>query len=547
MKLLQESQFFLLAFLLLLLHVATGEKDPVSFEESAYEMPPTGQTIPQETLDLISTSNRFYHSKYRTLCQPSQIHLSLGDRSKDINPSSTGMHLSFSIPNRITQECHPDQIQIEVQYGLVQSDVYSSFLIHENDENVHIKQYSYTSPFAMMETYDSDFQYHVAIHDLDFDSNYWYDFNVLKLSGKQLDSSSSIMVPQTKRYLRSVHQNKAKKIFRTAPKPGSTKPVKFAIVGDLGQTYNSTTTMLNMLSTLQDEDPPTALLIAGDMSYANTIQQEWDNWFNLMEPITQKIPMMVAAGNHEIECDAKGNHLPFTAYENRFWMPNRLGDAVLKPVEESKSDYVKVWTACATPSVFEGQYDFGNAFYSFEYGMVKTIVLSSYSQTHKRSEQYKWLKSELIKVNQDRKRTPWLVVMMHTQFYTTFKAHNDEKQTIDMKDSMEELFLHYKVNIVISGHDHAYMRTFGMYNGLRVKDGCAPVYLIVGEGGNREEHVKSYLNPQKEDWVAIRDRSVYGFGTLEVSNSTAARWTWNMGGKSVGFRDDVWLQNQYHL
>lgn len=332
--------------------------------------------------------------------------------------------------------------------------------------------------------------------------------------------------------------------------------MKLAIVGDLGQTYNSTVTMLNILSTMTHNTnasasasvnqptpstPVTALLIAGDMSYANSIQPQWDNWFNLMEPIVQHIPMMVAAGNHEIECDAK-SHFPFLAYENRFYMPNRIKDATIQPVSDRYWNKTDTW-GCATPSQFIGQYDYGNAFYGFEYGWVKTIVLSSYSDTRKGSNQYEWLVEELEGV--DREETPWLVIMMHTQFYTTFKAHNDEEETIIMRQAMEELFLHHHVNLVFSGHDHAYMRSKPMFEGGVVENGRAPIYMIVGEGGNREKHVKHYLNKDQEEWVAMRDKSVYGFGTLEVVNATSAQWIWNMGEKYYGFQDEVWIHNQY--
>jgi hypothetical protein len=43
----------------------------------------------------------------------------------------------------------------------------------------------------------------------------------------------------------------------------------------------------------------------------------------------------------------------------------------------------------------------------------------------------------------------------------------------------------------------------------------------------------------------MRDKSVYGFGTLEVVNATSAQWIWNMGEKYYGFQDEVWIHNQY--
>eukprot|EP01083_Nonionella_stella_P201602 737399_1 len=114
------------------------------------------------------------------------------------------------------------------------------------------------------------------------------------------------------------------KTFTTSPLPTSghqskspRPPTKLAIVGDLGQTYNSTITMLNIMSEIEKDkaisisisnsnsnsnskhaslSSDMILLVAGDLSYANSIQPQWDNWFQLMEPLIHRIPIMVAAG-----------------------------------------------------------------------------------------------------------------------------------------------------------------------------------------------------------------------------------------------------------
>lgn len=327
-------------------------------------------------------------------------------------------------------------------------------------------------------------------------------------------------------------------------KTASRPPTKFAIVGDLGQTYNSSITMSNILAETKPKSntttPASIVIIAGDMSYANTIDPQWDTWFDLIEPLISQTPLIVAPGNHEIECDLLTKK-PFLPYENRFRMPNRLGAADVGLVEEK---YFHMQWGCAASSQFRIKYDYGNAYYSFIYGQIKTIVLSSYSETSAESVQYKWLEDEL-KNNIDRSITPWVIVVMHTQFYTTFKGHDNEFQTIDMRRTMEPLFYKYGVNVVFSGHDHAYMRSKPMYNWTVDDEG--PVYLIVGEGGNREHHVKEYLHDVPEEWVAVRDKTVYGFGTFEVLNETSANWKWIMDANddNLTFTDDVWFTNQY--
>ena len=75
--------------------------------------------------------------------------------------------------------------------------------------------------------------------------------------------------------------------------------------------------------------------------------------------------------NVELDLDT---HLPFTAYKNMFYIPNCVADANIGSVDKAYySD--STWGRCATQSVFCGQYDYGNTFHSFRYG------LSPYSDT----------------------------------------------------------------------------------------------------------------------------------------------------------------------
>lgn len=97
--------------------------------------------------------------------------------------------------------------------------------------------------------------------------------------------------------------------FTTLPSPSPLNyPARVAVVGDLGLTYNSTTTVDHML-----QNDPTLLLMIGDLSYANqytttgnssscyscsfpnspireTYQPHWDNW--------QRLESVLCLGSH---------------------------------------------------------------------------------------------------------------------------------------------------------------------------------------------------------------------------------------------------------
>ena len=97
-----------------------------------------------------------------------------------------------------------------------------------------------------------------------------------------------------------------------------------------------------------------------------------------------------------------------------------------------------------------------NLYYSFDVAGVHVIMLGSYTDFDFESPQYKWLEADLRKV--DRKVTPWTVVLIHAPWYNSNTAHQGEKESDDMKKSMEVLLFLARVDIVFAGHVHAYER-----------------------------------------------------------------------------------------
>lgn len=215
---------------------------------------------------------------------------------------------------------------------------------------------------------------------------------------------------------------------------------------------------------------------------------------------------MVAPGNHEIE--PTHSLKPFVAYQARFRMPHR----------ESRA------TA-------------GNLYYSFDVGMVHVIVLTPYSMYHHESAQYKWLKQDLKRM--DRNVTPWVIVMMHAPWYNSNTAHQSlmEPQWL-MKKSMESILYRYHVDLVLSGHVHAYERSHPVFKGKL--NPAAPRYIVIGDAGNREGLAKKYIDPQPH-WSAFR-RGRYGYGILKVSNATHALFEWHEDEETANHIPDAfWL------
>ncbi|KAK3018466.1 hypothetical protein RJ639_004126 [Escallonia herrerae] len=306
--------------------------------------------------------------------------------------------------------------------------------------------------------------------------------------------------PNTVYYYRCGLDSSPEFSFKTPP---AQFPIKFAVIGDLGQTEWTRSTLQHISKSNYD-----VLLLPGDLSYADYLQPLWDSFGRLVEPLASQRPWMVTQGNHEVEKIPLLHSTPFTSYNARWPMP----------FEESSSN--------------------SNSYYSFEVAGVHITMLGSYTDFGVGSEQYGWLQSDLGKVN--RTKTPWLVVLLHAPWYNSNTAHQGETESIDMKAAMEGLLYGSRVDAVFAGHVHAYERFTRVYK--EQADDCGPVHITIGDGGNREGLASKYISPQPK--ISVFREASFGHGILEVVNATHAKWMWhrNQNDEAVA-SDTFWLQS----
>ncbi|CAN1278716.1 Purple acid phosphatase 23 [Linum perenne] len=414
----------------------------------------------------------------------------------------------------------PASVGSEVWYGK-ESGKYTAKV--RGNSTVYTQLY----PFEGLLNYTSAIIHHVRILGLEPGTKYYY---------KCGDSSITAMSDEL--------------VFETMPMPGpDSYPARVAVVGDLGLTWNSSSTIDHLTM-----NEPSILLMVGDLTYANqylttggkgascyscafpdspireTYQPRWDAWGRFMEPLTSRIPMMVIEGNHEIEPQVSG--LTFESYLTRFAVP----------AEESGSNT--------------------NFYYSFDAGGIHFIMLGAYIDYNTTGAQFAWLQKDLNQV--DRNKTPWLVAAWHAPWYNSYNSHYQEFEC--MRQEMEALLYHYHVDVVFNGHVHAYERMNRVYN--YTLDSCGPVYITVGDGGNIEQvdvehaddpgkcpspgdnkpefggmcHINFTSGPAKElGWIPWM---------LQVVNSTYALWTWHRNQenyKDEKLGDKVYIVRQPEL
>ncbi|OMO82166.1 hypothetical protein CCACVL1_12051 [Corchorus capsularis] len=286
--------------------------------------------------------------------------------------------------------------------------------------------------------------------------------------------------------------------FKTPP---PNFPIEFVVVGDLGQTEWTASTLTHVDS--KDYD---VFLLPGDLSYADSHQLLWDSFGRLVEPYASRRPWMVTEGNHEVETFPIIYPHGFKAYNARWLMP----------YEESGST--------------------SNLYYSFDVSGCHIIMLGSYTDFDQDSAQYKWLESDLGKV--DRTKTPWVMVLLHAPWYNTNLAHKGEGES--MRKSMEDLLYKARVDVVFAGHVHAYERFTRIYDNKA--DPCGPVYITIGDGGNREGLALMFENPSSE--LSLYREPSFGHGRLRIVDGTRAHWSWHRNNDSDAYvADEIWLEN----
>ncbi|KAI4303904.1 hypothetical protein MLD38_039486 [Melastoma candidum] len=463
-----------------------------SFRGSALDLPDSDPRV-------LPPSRRF---------DPEQISLSLSYRHDSVYVSwITG---DYQIGDGITP-LDPTSVASVVYYG-----VYRSNRMRRVEGTSLV--YSQLYPFEGLQNYTSGIIHHVRLRGLKPKTLYYYQ------CGDPSIAMSEVYY------------------FTTMPVSGpQSYPSRIAIMGDLGLTYNTTSTVDHIMG-----NHPDLVLLVGDVTYANlyltngtgsdcyscsfpqtpiheTYQPRWDYWGRFMQPLISRVPIMVIEGNHEIEEQAENQ--TFVAYSSRFAFPS----------EESGSS--------------------STLYYSFNAGGIHFVMLGAYTPYDKSSEQYAWLVDDLSRVN--REATPWLVATWHPPWYGTYTAHYREAEC--MRVEMEEVLYTYGVDIVFSGHVHAYERSNRVYN--YSLDPCGPVHITVGDGGNREkmaiEHADEagkcpdpsstsdkfmggfcafnftsgpatgkFCWDRQPDYSAYRESS-FGHGILEVKNETHALWTWH--------------------
>ncbi|EIE19892.1 Metallo-dependent phosphatase [Coccomyxa subellipsoidea C-169] len=349
-----------------------------------------------------------------------------------------------------------------------------------------------------------------------------------------------------------------------------TYPLRLGVVADVGQTINSSVTYQHLVANKPDNDrggdgsaavvtPPTNAVRYANTTktLAQTYQPRWATMGRLLQNAGNgaSLTYQFLPGNHEIERDEYLR--PFQGYTNRY----------RHSYEASYSQDPLYYSNDVGPIhlIMLNAYDgyLPNNTLDVTINGVSQVLLGNsggpafptgnYPQSTLGAVQLSWLLNDLKRVN--RAVTPWVVVGWHQPPYNSYSVHYKEAECL--RQTLEPFLYNYGVDVVMHGHIHAYERTFQTLN--YVKDGCAPRWLTMGDGGNQEGLYRQFAaqagtctnaacanvspspapqfcttlqnglyaptNGAQPSYSAYREPS-FGHGILTVLNSTVAQWQW---------------------
>ncbi len=177
--------------------------------------------------------------------------------------------------------------------------------------------------------------------------------------------------------------------------------------------------------------------------------QEWDFYAQAFDKINMNRTMVPVAGNHD----------GFAVWH---WFENMFN------VDTSESVQ-----------------NLNGVNYSYDYGNAHFAVMNTNDMGASSTAQLKWLKNDMNSTDKD-----WKIVFMHKSPYTLGK---DGKwpDALSLQEYLTDVMDDCNVDLVMSGHDHMYLRTKPLTDNKFDENGTT--YVLSGTAGSRRYEIRSFL------------------------------------------------------
>lgn len=263
--------------------------------------------------------------------------------------------------------------------------------------------------------------------------------------------------------------------FTTSPIAGTTKSHRIWVLGDSGSAGSKARSVKEAYLNFTGAKGTDLLLMLGDNAYNDGKDHEYQEAvFDMYPEVLRNTVLWSTLGNHDGHSANSSNQSG--PYYDIFSFP-RNGEAG------------------GVPSGTE-------AYYSFDYGNIHFIVLESY-QTNRSANgaMMNWLKEDAAATEKD-----WLIAFWHHPPYSKGSHDSDnEGQLIEMRENALPILEASGVDLVLSGHSHAYERSF-LINGHYGNSDTLDNTMLVNGGDGKEAGDGAY---QKLAGQAANQGAVY--------------------------------------
>ncbi len=216
----------------------------------------------------------------------------------------------------------------------------------------------------------------------------------------------------------------------TAPVPGTAKPTRIWVIGDSGTANDNARAVRDAFLEFTESRDPDLWIMLGDNAYDDGTDAEYQAAvFDTYPQVLPRTVLWPTLGNHDgRSADSTTESGP---YYDIFSLP-RNGEA-------------------------GGVASETEAYYSFDYGNMHFICLDSY-ETDRSADgaMMTWLEADL-----DANDREWVIAFWHHAPYSKGPRDSDEVgRSILLRENAVPLLERYGVDLVLTGHSHAYERSY---------------------------------------------------------------------------------------
>lgn len=240
-------------------------------------------------------------------------------------------------------------------------------------------------------------------------------------------------------------------------------PLEFIYLGDA---QNDLYSLWSRVIRAGFADAPKArfILHAGDLINNPNRDDQWGEWHNGAGWINRSIPSVPTPGNHEY-----GGRMLNTHWRPQFTLPTN-----------------------GLPSLPETNYFLD----------IQGVRVVSLDSNGKHAEQAEWL-DKLLANNPNK----WTILTFHHPVLSTAKGRDNKA----MRDQWQPIIDKYKVDMVLTGHDHTYGRS-NLQTGLTTKKG-GTIYVVSVSGPKMYEL-------EKQAWMARAAEDTQLYQVINIDGNT---------------------------